>query len=91
MPLCYSDKTSPGDFVGFDPLRADPVKAMMKHYSNYLYLTFMLENGNMTEKHEASKELVICERKMNYWKRQPHFSTEEAARQILALKKDWGC
>ena len=89
MALVYSDESSNGDGAAFDPTRCDAVKLYMKHYNNALYLTFMLSNGTTVEKHEASKEMVICERKMKYWERQPHFCTEEANRQRIAAKKLW--
>lgn len=73
----------------FDPMRCNAVKCYMRHFNNSLYLTFMLANGTTTEKHDASKELEICERKMKYWERQPHFDEHEADLKRVAAKKRW--
>ena len=86
--LCYSDSVSTGA-AGFDPMKCNAVKCYMEHYHNSLYLTFMLQNGSTIEKHEASKEMEICERKMKYWQNQPHFIESEADRQRIEAKRKW--
>lgn len=88
--LVYDDKSVRQSGPPFDPLRVNAVKAYMKHYDNYLYLTFMLSSGNVVEKHQASKELAICERKLEYWRRQPHFIQSEANAAMIQAKRRWG-
>lgn len=67
----------PNDFT-FNPLNCDATKCFTEHYMNSLVLTFMANNGTIFEKNQAIKELEICERKMKYWKKQPHFNEKEA-------------
>lgn len=88
MSLVYSDTFSAGG-AGFNPLRCNAVKLYAEHYGNSLYLAFMLKNGTMKEKNEASNELPICERKMTYWENQPHFCRDEANRACMKIKKMW--
>lgn len=88
--LCYEHNSTRRELpFNFNPLRVNAVKKYLEHYSNSLYLAFMLENGTMRERSEASKELTICERKMLYWERQPHFIRDEANRGIEKLKRQW--
>lgn len=91
MSFCYdttrvSVRTESGP-SNFDPLRCDAVKAYMRHYENSLFLTFMSNNGTLDEKHQAKKEMEICERKMKYWERQPHFNGSEANTKKARLHK----
>lgn len=86
--LCYEENTKRME-KSFDPLRCDAVGSWGKHFFNSLYLTFMLQNGTMSERHQASKELPICERKMKYWERQPHFDRQQSATLAIKMKRDW--
>lgn len=76
------------DFT-FNPLKCDATKCFLDHYSNLLFLTFMNNNGTITEKKQAQIEIEICHRKMNYWKRQPHFEKSKADDAILQLNKQY--
>lgn len=89
--LIYSDTETPNErgFNGFNPLKCDAVKCWLKHFENSLMLQFFIMNGTMKEKHEASKELNICNRKMEYWKRQPHFNQNDASNSAQKLKQQW--
>lgn len=71
----------------FDPMRCNAVKCYMEHYQNHLVLTHISNTGTITEKAQAKRELEICQRKMAYWARQPHFVQEEALRQKERLHK----
>jgi hypothetical protein len=44
-----------------------------------------MKSDDIVEKHRASKELDICERKMNYWKRQKNFCQKQYEKDI----KSW--
>ena len=54
-----------------------------------LTLTFFSNNGTIAEKKQAALEMVICERKMKFWERQPHFITDEAIRKKAQMNKNW--
>jgi hypothetical protein len=88
MFLVYD--SAPSTFTGvFDPLRCDAVEKFMGHYNSSLTLSFFLAHGTMAEKAQASKELAMCDRKMNYWRRQPHYCAERAARAIEKARRSW--
>lgn len=86
--LIYSDNTG-GMNGSFDPSKCNAVKCYLEHFGNSLYLSFMLANGTFKEKHEASLELPICERKMEYWQRQSNFIESEADRGRKNLREQW--
>jgi hypothetical protein len=56
---------------------------------NRFYLTFFLHNGTMIEKHKASKELAICDRKLAYWERNPCFDRKKAETILDEIKRKW--
>jgi len=59
-----------------------------KHLENYFFLKFiLLKSDDTVEKHHASKELDICERKMNFWKRQSSFCSKQYEKDIEAYRK----
>jgi hypothetical protein len=74
------------------PFRAeeyDATKKYLAHYANSLTLLFFLEKGTRLERAQASKELAIAERKMEYWQRQSNFDRYAMIQGIIALKRSW--
>lgn len=71
--------------------RADDYDAnhmICKHLENYFFLKFiLLKSDDTVEKHHASKELDICERKMNFWNRQSSFCSKQYEKDIEAYRK----
>lgn len=88
MALIY-DEVAQGKFVGFNPGKCNATKVYMTHYMNALYLKFMLANGDRIERHQATKELLICDRKLAYWERQSNYDEAEAERLMVKEKKKW--
>jgi hypothetical protein len=88
---CYDTSSSmlKNDGAGFDPLRCNATRCYLDHYQNFLTLTFFADNGSVEEKAQARKELIICDRKMRYWKRQPHFSAKLSIEGRDALNRQW--
>lgn len=74
--------------INFD--RLDPVKQFLKHYENSLFLKHYMSVGNFTERAQASKEMGICERKMQYWARNKNFVMDRALEGMSDLKKKLG-
>lgn len=88
MGLIYEE--NPVRMAGsFNPAKCNANDQWLKHFKNSLYLSFMLKHGNRVERHQASKELVICERKMAYWSRQPHFVQRKSQEDAIRAKKEW--
>lgn len=65
-------------------------KHFMTHYSNAKYLTFLAQNETTPiARAQASKELEIANRKMDYWKRHPNFDINAIRTQTEELDKQW--
>jgi hypothetical protein len=90
MAIIYSD-TEKGNGKGFgiDISKVNPNNAAKKHIANWYYLKFILSKGTTIEKIQASKELVICERKIQFWYKQPTFSIEQAIRDTKTIQAQW--
>jgi hypothetical protein len=88
MGLCYSDNEQRGSGY-FDIDKFNPNRMWLVHYRNSLYLGFMLKNGDRLERHQASKELVIAERKMAFWKRDSRFNHDQSLKDAIMAKKEW--
>lgn len=91
--FCYetsrvSVRTDIGSGSSFDPLRCNANRCYLDHYRNYLFLAFMSDNGTIAEKHQAKQEMEICERKMKYWERQPHFDARAIIEQKARLHRE---
>lgn len=70
--FCYSEKSA-APAHPIDVWKMNAVEAYMRHFENFLFLDFMLNNGNDAEKRQSSVEMEICERKMKFWERHPNF------------------
>jgi hypothetical protein len=49
----------------------------------------MMSNGNMNERRQASKEMDICQRKMERMEKHANFDWEQVLPEIEKLKKLW--
>lgn len=84
----YSDEGGPHN-GSFNVGQLDPTAQYIKHFENSLFLTFMAVNGTLIEKHQASKELAICEKKMKFWKKFHSFDGKKADLMSIEAKKKW--
>lgn len=90
MFLVYKDNPQFDGPNEFNPNRFDPNKMMRYHLKNYFFLKFILMNSDDTvEKHRASKELDVCERKMKFWQNHYAFCEDEYEIDLEDMKKDW--
>lgn len=88
--FCYSDSApvQTGNIVPYHRQNANA--GYLRHYSNYLYLDFILKNSkDMGEKHQVAKELTICERKLKYWRQHANFVQAAVLPEVEKLKKQW--
>lgn len=88
MKLVYDENPPRSSNFGFLK-NLNATKQALTHFENSLYLTFMMQNGNFSERNQASRELSIAEKKVEYWKKQPNFDSEEFSRGCEKLKKSW--
>lgn len=90
MSIIYNEN-EPRNFSGGVNIYAmNPHKPFEKHLRNWFYLDFIAKNSDdFKEKGQAEKELVICQRKIDYWKKHPNFERSEEERITNLVKKEW--
>lgn len=67
----------------------DPHKPYLKHAANWFFLRLIYSNGSVLDKFQATKELAICDRKLEYWSRKPNFDPTAVEEELRKLKKEW--
>lgn len=89
----YSD-TEKG--APFDPRRMAPyheqdaTRFALSHYDNLLILMAIIEAPkSFAEKAQAEKELKICERKIEHWRRHPNFDQQKFSNEAARKKEIW--
>ena len=88
MKLVYDENPPRSSNFGFLK-NLNATKQALRHFENSLYLTFMMQKGNFAERAQASRELTIAEKKVEYWKKQKSFDREEFLRGCEKLKNSW--
>lgn len=80
----------------FDPRKMRPyheqkaTEIALRHFDNLLFLIRITqEPKSFVEKMQAEKEITICERKIEHWKRHVNFDAEKYTRGCLEKKKLW--
>lgn len=69
---------------------ADATKHWLRHFSNSLILSRIGQvSTDAREKIQASKELVVCARKMRFWERHPRYPPQTAQNEAQALRRAW--
>lgn len=89
MSIIYDEQ--PRTFSGGLKIdQMNPHKPYLTHYSNLLHLQFILNNStDRVEKHQAAKEVIICERKLAFWARHPSWNPTLIANETAKLKQQW--
>lgn len=89
MAICYDDSVRQ-PFSGININMMNPIPPYLKHYDNLMYLTFLAnKSDDRNERHQAAKELMICNRKLKFWSRHPDWNAKEAGPKIEEIKKRW--
>ena len=88
MFIVYSDNRDPNPSK-VNVWEMDGTKAYLGHFDNLLYLEFMAERGTIQEKFQAEKELKVCHRKLDFWKKHPNYDADKALRGTEEIKKKW--
>lgn len=88
----YSD-TEPREQHGFrGGSKVNPHNAYNKHLYNWFYLTFLCRNTtDLAERFQLTKEIVICNRKLDYWYKKAEFDPNNpiVTEQLRILKSQW--
>lgn len=86
--IIYNDREPKRPFNG--RIKINPNNAYNKHLDNWYYLTFILINSkDFKERLQARNELIICQRKLDYWYRHPELNIEDVVIHTDKLKKEW--
>jgi len=87
----YSDTSVKDNFTHhIDFSRVNSTSQVLKHYENLLTLEFFLKSPkDFNEKRDIEKEILICERKIKWWKEQWNFSQEDFLKGVNDLKRKW--
>lgn len=68
----------------------DANRAWIGHYRNSLMLRFFEQNDpDIRQRAQARRELQICERKLEYWRRHANYDQQRAIRDAEVAKKEW--
>ena len=91
MSICYSEEKVPFTGRPVPYLQQNANKHWLSHFSNQLMLEFMMKSplSTFAEKRQAQKELAICERKLDHWRKHPNWNQAAIQDQVTALKKAW--
>jgi len=84
--------SSRGGFVGtpISEWSEDQVMgAWAKHAKNYYELMFYIKNGTAQEKIQASNEMKVCDRKLEFWQGHSRFNPSSAAVISNDLADEW--
>lgn len=88
MHICYNENERyNGPPISYNKINAN--RSYLRHYENSLLLSFMLKNGTTEEKRQASKELDLCQAKMERMEKHANFDWEQVLPEIEKLKKLW--
>jgi hypothetical protein len=90
MAYFYDENPTRSDGTAIDFDRVDAVKAWSKHYANMLMLDFL--HANERDGRAAAdlrREMQVCQRKMDWWKKKDNWDAERAVVTAEAIKKDW--
>jgi hypothetical protein len=86
----YRDKDPTDEPYKYYGRPLNHTKLAIHHYGNLLFLQFVLNNSNdRVERHQANKEISICERKIDFHRSRPTFNYQEFISHVSELKKTW--
>ena len=84
----YSD-TAPREALNINIGAINSSQAYLRHFDNYLFLNFVAKKGPFQERAAVEKEIIICERKLKFWQRQPNFDEKLVRKETERLIKNW--
>src|SRR5882672_4387299 len=72
--------------------KQNATQAYLRHYDNLLYLQFILYNpkSKPKDRKQANSELLICDRKLNWWLKHRNINMVAVAEGKTKLNKMWG-
>ena len=90
MGIIYNEtRNKPQFFTPYHKMNA--TQGYLTHYGNFLYLRFIETNTLATkaEQRQASREILIAERKMTWWQKHPNYDQLEVTEGKRKLHNQW--
>lgn len=89
MSIVYGDKDKyTGKPIPYHEINA--TKGYLRHAENHAYLDFIHKNSkDFHEKAQASHEMGIARKKMDWHKHHPNFDMHAATHGVSEIKKKW--
>ena len=88
--LIYNDhEVRNPNYSGPSPHSLNSNRQFKKHLENWFFLKLTLMNGDRIQRHQASKELEIADRKLSYWANKRNFNLRQAETDIKELQSKW--
>lgn len=86
--IIYETTPQPRRSMKFDFENADANAHWARHYSNYLLLDWIAKHQHTSfeEKSQARQEIIIAQRKLDWWKKHPNFDAKMAEHSAATLK-----
>lgn len=86
----YSD-TKKSENTDINVWKMNGTKAYLRHYDNLLFLQFVANNSRSSavDRRQAEAEIVICNRKLDFWAKHPKYDHDDALKGIQAIKRNW--
>lgn len=64
-------------------------KQYLKHYDQLLFLNFVAKKGTLQERLQAEREIKICHKKLEFWRRHPKTDDDLIQKGVEELKANW--
>ena len=90
MSIIYDENKKPSGPSAIPYHSLPATRYWHTHFENSCYLRFIAEKSDdPAERRQANSELIIANKKMDYWKRHPNWDTAGAARLAETTKQKW--
>lgn len=89
MHFFYADSPDRTPYRGPPISSLDPNRGYVRHYENYLFLRLVQRNGTPAERWQASKEIEVCQQKLDWWRHRGGWSLQETTKLCAQLRRDW--
>lgn len=84
----YSTTPLPRSNAPVNLQKMNAIKAYLGHYANLLSLNWIAKTAKTFEaRHQANREMAICQRKLVYWERHQNYDQAAALRGVADLKR----
>lgn len=87
--MYFYSETAPRTASNVNVWNMNGSKAYLRHFDNYLFLDFIAKNGSRAERASVEKEILICQKKLEFWEKHPNFDPAYVATEKAARIRQW--